>query len=66
MTTTVAVRDDTMHLLRLVKEELQAETFDETIKTLVLHLKKPKESFFGIGKGKIKGEFMREEIDRFS
>ena len=65
MHTTIAVKPRTLDMLKHVKEELKAETFDETIKQLIFRMKKPEKSLFGIAKGKIKGEFVREEIDRF-
>ncbi|MBI3033542.1 hypothetical protein HYY72_00085 [Candidatus Woesearchaeota archaeon] len=65
MTTTIAVKSETMDLLRHIKDELKAETFDETIMKLVLNMKKPRKSMFGSLKG-FKKEFLREEIDRFS
>jgi predicted CopG family antitoxin len=66
MTTTIAVREETRDMLEDVKKELNAGNFDETIRKLIVKMKKPKTSFFGIAKGKIKGEFVREEIDRFA
>lgn len=65
MTTTVAIKDETMGMLKHVKEELKAETFDETIRRLVVIMKKPKKSMFGALKG-VKAEFVREELDRFA
>lgn len=63
-TTTIAVKSETLNLLRKAKEELSAESFDEVIKDLLLESKKPKKSMFGVLKG-LKSEFKREEIDRF-
>ena len=65
MNTTIAVKSETMNMLRHIKDELKAETFDETIRELVLNMKKPRKSMFGSLKG-IKKEFLREDIDRFS
>ena len=65
MQTTIAVKDETLKLLRKAKEELNAESFDAVIKELLLEIKKPKKSMFGILKG-LKKEFKREELDRFS
>jgi predicted CopG family antitoxin len=62
--TTIALKDDTYDMLTHVKEEIQAETYDETVKKLVLLHKQPKRSFFGKLKG-LREEFTREEIDRF-
>ncbi len=64
MTTTIAVKSETLDMLRHVKEEMYAATFDVAIRMLVLHLKKPKKSLFGVLKG-VKAEFVREEVDRF-
>ncbi|GEM_PF-2841345 len=64
MNTTIAVRPETMNLLRQVKNDLKTETFDETIRKLVLNAKKPGKSMFGSLKG-LKKEFVRGEIDRF-
>lgn len=66
MTTTIAVREDTRDMLEHIKHELDLGNFDETIRKLIQNMKKPTTSFFGVGKGKIKGEFVREEIDRFA
>lgn len=64
MQTTVAVKDETLKLLRKAKEELNADSFDVVIKELLLETKKPKKSMFGALKG-LKKEFKREELDRF-
>ena len=64
MQTTIAVKGETLNLLRKAKEELNADSFDEVIKDLLLETKKPKKSMFGVLKD-IKKEFKREEIDRF-
>lgn len=64
MQTTIAVKEQTLKLLRKAKEEFKADSFDEVIKNLLRESKKPKKSMFGILKG-IKKEFKREEIDRF-
>lgn len=66
MNTTIAVKPHTLELLKKVKEDLKAETFDETILKLIQKEREEAlKSLFGAGKGKIKGEFVREEIDRF-
>ena len=65
MQTTIAVKDETLKLLRKAKEELNADSFDSVIKGLLLENKKPKKSMFGVLKG-LKKEFKREELDRFS
>jgi hypothetical protein len=63
-TTTVAVKVETLNLLKQLKKELSAATFDETINKLALNLKRPKKTMFGSIKG-VKARFVREEIDRF-
>ena len=65
MQTTIAVKGETLKLLRKAKEELNADSFDSVIKNLLLENKKPKKSMFGVLKG-LKKEFKREEIARFS
>ncbi len=62
MGTTVALKEDTFAMLKEVKEEEEAESFDEVIKTLLLEMKKPKRSYLGIF-SKL-GKFKREELDR--
>ena len=62
--TSVSVKTETLNLLKHLKKELNAATFDETINKLALNLKKPKKSMFGALKG-VKVKFVREEIDRF-
>ena len=64
MQTTIAVKGETLNLLRKAKEDLNADSFDEVIKELLLETKKPKKSMFGVLKD-IKKEFKREELDRF-
>ncbi|MBI4145862.1 hypothetical protein HY489_00835 [Candidatus Woesearchaeota archaeon] len=64
MHSTIAVKPETLDLLRHVKEEVEAESFDEVIRKLVLHMKRPKKSMFGVLKG-VKAKFVREELDRF-
>ncbi len=64
MTTTIAVKEETLELLRHVKEETKAESYDDVIRSLVLTTKRAKRSMFGALKG-VKERFMREEIDRF-
>lgn len=64
MNTTIALKQETMEMLKQVKVELEIETFDELVKKLVLYLKKPRQSMFGV-MGEIKAKFEREEIDRF-
>ncbi|MEA2036788.1 MAG: hypothetical protein U9O94_04730 [Nanoarchaeota archaeon] len=64
MSTTIALKDDTYFLLKMVKEESNSETFDETIQKIITKIKKPKKSYLGKFPGL--GEFKREEIDRFA
>ena len=47
-----------------MKEELEAESFDETIRMMILKMKKPKKSMFGTLKN-VKVTFEREKHDRF-
>lgn len=63
MATTIAVNDRTLEMLRYMKEETKSVTYDETIRKLVLEMKKPKESWLGAMKDL--GPFKREEMDRF-
>ena len=64
MPTTIAVKNETLDLLKMVREETKSDTYDETIKKIIMQTKKPKKSLFG--KYKNLKEFKREEIDRFS
>lgn len=64
MPTSIAVKEDTVEMLKQIQRTLQTSTHDETIKKLILHAKKPQRSFFG--KLKTKKEFVREELDRFA
>ena len=64
-TTTIAVKSETLKMLRKAKEELNVGSFDDLIKNLLLESKKPKKSMFGVLKG-VNKEFKREELDRFS
>jgi len=64
MVTTIAVGEDTLDMLRHVKLELKTDNYDQTIRKLVLGMKKSKKSMFGKLKN-IKAEFVREKIDRF-
>lgn len=64
MNTTIAVKPETLDLLKHIKEELDTETLDETIKKLIVNIKKPKVSMFGSIKG-MKEKFVREKSDRF-
>lgn len=63
MTTTVAVKDETLNMLKSIRDETGAESFDVVIRELIVMSKKPVKSFFG--RFKNLGSFKREEIDRF-
>jgi len=64
MATTIALKDDTYFLLSMMKDELNTESYDETIQKLIGKTKRLKKSYFG--KARIKKPFVREEIDRFA
>jgi len=64
MSTTIALKDETYFLLKMMKEESSSDTYDETINKMITKIKKPKKSYFGKFPGL--GEFKREEIDRFA
>lgn len=63
-TTTIAVKGETLNMLRKAKEELHVDSFDTLIKNLLLEAKKPKKSMFGVLKG-LNKQFKREKVDRF-
>ena len=63
--TTIAVKEETLKLLRRAKEESKADSFDTLIKNMLIEVKKPKVSLFGALKN-VHAEFKREELDRFS
>ena len=65
MNTTIAIQEDTRFMLAQVKEEIGAQSMDETIKSLLSERKKPRKSLFGAFPGM--PEFKREDqIDRFA
>ncbi|MBI5797439.1 hypothetical protein HZA98_00865 [Candidatus Woesearchaeota archaeon] len=64
MNTTIAVKPRTLEMLRKIKEELKADTLDETITRLIKEKKKTSNSMFGALKD-VKEKFVREKIDRF-
>ena len=64
MATTIALKDDTYFLLKMMKEELNSDTYDETIQKIISKTKQTQKSYFG--KSRIKKPFVREEIDRFA
>ena len=47
MATTVAIDDNTLNLLKHMKEETESQTYDETIRKLIGRAKKPKRSYLG-------------------
>ena len=47
-----------------LKEDIDAETYDEAIKIIMVRIKRPTQSMFGRLK-QVKAEFKREEVDRF-
>ena len=61
---TVALKQETFHMLREVKERTDADSFDEVIRKLLLKAKKPAVSL--CGEAKHTPEFEREELDRFA
>lgn len=64
MVTTVAIKDETGAMLKDVKEQFQAQSYDEVIQKLILNIKKPKTSYFGAFPGL--GKFERDKRDRFN
>jgi hypothetical protein len=46
MSTTIALKDDTYFLLKMMKEELKTESYDETIQKIIAKTKKPQKSYF--------------------
>lgn len=64
MATTIALNNQTLDLLKRMKEELDSETYDETINKMIAKIKAPRKSYFG--KFPTVSEFKREEIDRFA
>ena len=64
MATTIALKDNTYFLLKMMKDELKTETYDDTIQKLIAKAKTLKKSYFGMSK--VRKPFVREEIDRFA
>lgn len=62
---TIALKERTHDLLNHLKVETRAETYDEVIQKLIITIKKPRRSMFGVLKG-VTEEFKREELDRFA
>lgn len=64
MATTIAVQDDTMDMLKIMKDETKSGTFDETIKKVIIRSKKVDlKKYIGMMKG-MKNSFVRERKDR--
>jgi predicted CopG family antitoxin len=64
MVSTIAVRNETLEMLKILKEEKKVKNFDELINQMIGNIKKPTKSFFGAIPSL--GKFKREEIDRFT
>lgn len=62
MTTTIAIQEDTLDLLRHLKHESGEESFDALIRYMMRKSKMQKSLF---GKYKNLPSFRREELDRF-
>jgi hypothetical protein len=63
-TSTIAVKSETLDLLKHAKDDMGVETYDELLRKLVISAKIPKKSLRGILK--TTKPFVREKIDRFS
>ncbi|MDI9616571.1 MAG: antitoxin VapB family protein [Methanothrix sp.] len=63
MPTTIQVQDDVYRMLKLLKREIDAESYNEVLKYLFRKAKRMDESEFGSMPGI--EPFQREEIDRF-
>lgn len=61
--TTIAVKDDTMEMLKQMQRELNTASHDETIRKLIAEKKRPKHSLWGVLRD-VKEEFKREKVDR--
>ncbi len=68
MVTSIAVREDTLQMLKQHQARFKTKTHDETIRALFIKHRQgivlSHESMFG--KLKTKKEFVREELDRFA
>ncbi|MFH1316195.1 MAG: hypothetical protein ABII01_01635 [Candidatus Woesearchaeota archaeon] len=64
MATTIALKDETHYMLKMMKEELNTDSYDDTIQKIIGKVKKPRKSYLGKFKGL--GKFKRDQIDRFS
>jgi len=65
MVTTIAVREDTVVMLKQLQRRLGTTTYDETIKALVQRTYRPVSTLRGALKH-VKTQFKREELDRFA
>ena len=68
MTTTIQIREDTLNVLKQLKETYHAKTYDETLKEILMQ-KAPKSLAGFLGKGKKYSakqilEGLRDERDR--
>ena len=63
-TSTIAVKSETLDLLKHAKDDMGAETYDDLLRKLVIQSKIPRYSLRGKFK-KLK-PFVREEIDRIN
>ena len=68
MSTTIQVNDNTMHLLKLLREQYKASSYDELLNILLKKAMKPSKSLCGAGgklsmKEILKG--LRDKSDRY-
>lgn len=61
--TTIAVKKDTLEMLKKMQEELDTKSHDETIQKLMVEKKRPRRSLWGAMKD-VKEEFKREKDDK--
>ena len=64
MTTTIAIKEGTMNMLKTLREEEHAESYDDVIRSLIKQTRQKEPSMRG--KARNTPAFMREEIDRFA
>lgn len=64
MSTTIQVQDDVYKMLKILKKELNVESYNDVVKHLLRKAKRMDESEFGSMPGI--EPFKREEIDRFN
>jgi len=65
MSTTIAVKEETVQMLKQLQRRLGTSTHDETIRTLMTRAYRPASEFRGALKH-VKEKFKREELDRFA